>query len=98
LIGTSNQLLEFFLLGSSTFESHSIGHAYNTTIDGRDLQFTYSTADDQQLTGIVRYLDNPSAAAFAIPEPVTSLNVLVAIMLQAAFHLGERSRRRLRSN
>ena len=44
LIDTNKQLLEFFLLGNSTFASRSIGNSYNTAIDARDLTFKYSVA------------------------------------------------------
>ena len=56
LIGTNKQLLEFYLSGSSTFGSRSIGAGYNTAIDARDLTFKYSMANGQEFVGIVRYV------------------------------------------
>ena len=77
LIGTNKQLLEFYLLGSSTFGSRSIGAGYNTAIDARDLTFKYSMANGQEFVGIVRYVSGAGLGSSTVPEP-TSCEILLA--------------------
>jgi hypothetical protein len=77
LIATNQQLLEFYLLGSSTFTSHSIGAGYNTAVDARDLAFTYTTADGQEFLGVVRYVSGSGLASTVAPEPSTAVMLLV---------------------
>lgn len=76
LIGSNKQLLEFYLTGSSTFASRSIGAGYNPSIDARDLSFTYTSSDGRQLTGIVQYVTGAGAAA--VPEPTTLTLLILA--------------------
>lgn len=75
----NKQIAEFFLQGDSSFSSQAIGLGYNTTLDARDLTFTYTSADGLQLTGIVRYLSagQASEAAATVPEPSTPLISLI---------------------
>ena len=80
LIGTNKQLLEFYLTGSSTFASRSIGFGYNTAIDARDLTFKYSTADDQEFVGIVRYVSGAGLASSLVPEPATWAMLAMGMM------------------
>jgi hypothetical protein len=77
LIATNKQLLEFFLTGSSTFSSRSIGTGYDPSIDSRDLTFTYTTFDGRQLTGIVQYVTGAGAAA--VPEPTSLVLLIVGV-------------------
>jgi Lysyl oxidase len=84
LIGTNQQLLEFFLLGNSTFASHSIGGGYNTAIDARDLTFKYSMADGQEYAGIVRYVSGAGVGSSAVPEPA-AWAMLVVGMIATSF-------------
>jgi hypothetical protein len=67
----NKQIAEFFLQGDSSFGSQAIGLGYNTTLDARDLTFSYTSADGLQLTGIVRYLPTARAsdATTTVPEP-----------------------------
>ena len=71
IINTNKQLLEFFLLGSSTFASRSVGIGYNTAIDARDLAFKYSMAGGQEFIGVVRYVSGAGAGSSTVPEPAT---------------------------
>ena len=80
LIATNKQLLEFYLLGSSTFASRSIGGGYNTAIDARDLTFKYSIANDQEFVGIVRYVSGAGLASSNVPEPATWAMLVVGMM------------------
>jgi hypothetical protein len=80
LIATNSQLLEFYLLGSSTFASRSIGGGYKTSIDARDLIFKYSMADSQELVGTVRYVSGAASATSMVPEPVTWGMVVVGLV------------------
>lgn len=76
----NKQIAEFFLQGDSSFGSQAIGLGYNTTLDARDLTFTYTSADGLQLTGVVRYLPAPTAeAAATVPEPSMPLMGLFAL-------------------
>ncbi|MEX0611577.1 MAG: lysyl oxidase family protein [Pirellulales bacterium] len=80
LISTNQQFLEFFLLGSSTFASQTIGAGYNTAIDGRDLTFTYTTVGDQEFVGIVRYVSGAGLGSSAVPEPAAGAMFLAGIV------------------
>ena len=80
LIGTNGQLLEFYLLGSSTFTSRSIGSGYNIAIDARDLTFKYSMADEQEFVGIVRYVSGAGLGLSLVPEPAPWALILVGVM------------------
>lgn len=79
LIATNKQLMEFYLKGSSTFASYSIGRGYNTAIGATDLSFTYSAGNGSALAGIVRYVAGTGAEAAAIPEPSTWTLLAVAV-------------------
>lgn len=85
LIATNNQLLEFFLLGNSTFATRSIGTGYNAAIDARDLVFTYSTSAHQEFTGIVRYVSGAGLGAAEIPEPATWIVSVASLLLCTCF-------------
>ena len=78
LIASNKQLLEFYLDGSSTFSSRSIGAGYNASIDARDLAFTYTTSDGRQLTGIVQYVTGGAAAE--VPEPKSAILLVAATL------------------
>jgi len=80
LIGTSKQLLEFYLLGNSTFASRSIGGGYNAAIDARDLTFKYSMANDQEFVGVVRYVSGAGLGSSTVPEPATWAMLVVGMM------------------
>ncbi len=82
LISSTGQLLEFFLLGSSTFASRSIGTGYNTTLDKRDLVFTYTSADHQEFVGTVRYFSGAGLGS-SVPEPAAG--TLLLVVLAATF-------------
>jgi len=75
----NKQVAEFFLQGDSSFGSQAIGLGYNTTLDARDVTFTYTSADGLQLPGIVRYLSvgQASEAVATVPEPSTPLMSLI---------------------
>lgn len=83
LIANDDQLLEFFLLGSSTFASQSIGFGYDTNQGAGNLSFTYSNSSDQELVGAVSYVSSGSAAS-AVPEPSTAFLTLLASPAAAA--------------
>jgi hypothetical protein len=80
LIASNKQLLEFYLNGSSTFSSRSIGAGYNPSLEARDVTFTYTTSDGRQLAGIVQYVTGAGAAA--VPEPTTLVLLLFAVNCQ----------------
>jgi hypothetical protein len=84
LISTNTQLLEFYLLGNSSFASHSIGSGYNTAIDARDLTFKYSMADEQEFVGIVRYVSGVGLGLSPVPEPAAWALVFVGVMTMAS--------------
>ena len=84
LIATDKQLLEFYLAGNSTFASRSIGPGYNTSLDARDLTFSYSSADGSESTGIVRYVGGAGAAMLLVPEP-TTWTMLAAVVVATMF-------------
>ena len=91
LIDTNKQLLEFFLLGNSTFASRSIGNSYNTAIAARDLTFKYSVAGDQEFVGSVRYVSGAGQASSVLPEPATWATFVLGMMLiprRRRIHLG----------
>ncbi|MEO2047014.1 MAG: hypothetical protein ABGX16_10610 [Pirellulales bacterium] len=70
-LATNEQLIEAYLLGSSTFASdQSIGTGYNTALDARDLAFTYTTDSGESKVGVVQYV-NTASPVTAIPEPST---------------------------
>ncbi len=76
LIADKKQLLEFDLLGSSSFQKMDIGAGYDTAVDARDLAFAYSSADGLNIPGVVRYI--PSAGSVATPEP-TGLTLVAGL-------------------
>jgi hypothetical protein len=78
LIASNEHLLEFYLLGNSTFSAKSIGHGYNTAIDARDLLFKYSMADGQEFSGVVRYVSGGGTGS-TLPIPETPTQILIAI-------------------
>jgi hypothetical protein len=82
LIAANDQLLEFYLLGSSTFGSKSIGFGYNTIIDERDLVFMYTAASGQEFAGTVRYVTGAGSSSSVVPEPCSG-TMLVASLLTA---------------
>jgi hypothetical protein len=69
LVASDHQLWEFFLLGSSTFESGSLGSAYRPTVDARDLVFRYTDPQGRLVDGLVVYVDSAPASAAVVPEP-----------------------------
>ncbi len=79
LISTNKQFLEFYLLGSSTLASRSIGLGYNTSVGAQDLSFSYSSADGSELPGIVRYVTGAGGVAAPVPEPASWAILLTAI-------------------
>ncbi|MCC7085780.1 MAG: hypothetical protein IT427_12325, partial [Pirellulales bacterium] len=81
VIASNGQLLEFFLLGNSTFSTRSIGSGYNTTVDARDLVFQYSTAGNQEHTGIVRYVAGAGLGTSEVPEPSACSLLIVSLLI-----------------
>lgn len=81
LIDTNKQLLEYFLLGSSTFASRSIGVSYNTTIDARDVAFKYSVAGGQEFSGLVRYVSGPGSGSSIVPEPASWATLMLGMIV-----------------
>lgn len=68
----NKQIAEFFLQGDSTFGSQAIGLGYSTTLDARDLTFSYTSADGLQLAGVVRYVTGKETSLTTIvPEPAS---------------------------
>lgn len=66
---TDQRLTEAYLLGSSVFANDvSLGLGYDTTKDLRDLQFSYTTADNEIQIGSVQYINTANAIAL-VPEP-----------------------------
>jgi hypothetical protein len=64
-VPTTNQLVEAYLQGSSSIAvagSVSLGAAYNTTTDARDVMFVFRQSDGTYLSGDVVYV-NPTALA-----------------------------------
>ncbi len=58
--GSDSQLTEAFLLGSSLFDNsrtESLGQAYNTSLDARDLVFEYTDTLGDTRTGLIEYVD-----------------------------------------
>jgi hypothetical protein len=78
ILATNKQLLEFALTGDSTFATRSIGAGYNTTLDARDLAFTYTSADGVEVPGLVRYVSGGAAPA---PEPASNRLALAMIAM-----------------
>jgi hypothetical protein len=73
------------------FASQTIGTGYNTAIDGRDLSFSYTTAGDQEFTGVVRYVAGTGSGASPVPEPRTGAILLagmVAMLKSLRMYLG----------
>jgi len=91
LIAADDQLLEFFLLGSSSFGSQPIGAGYNTAIGAQNLSFSYTDSNGQKFAGAIAYVSNSSAAA-AVPEPSTAL---LTIFFSMPIALGVTGRRPL---
>lgn len=85
LIATNSQLLEYYLLGNSTFSTRSIGAGYNTAVDARDLVFTYSTAAHQEFTGVVRYVSGAGLGTAEIPEPATWIVSVIGLLFCGHF-------------
>lgn len=85
LIATNNQLLEYYLLGNSTFATRSIGFGYNFAVDARDLVFKYSTAAHQEFTGIVYYVSGAGLGTAEIPEPATWIVSVLGILITGCF-------------
>jgi Lysyl oxidase len=80
LNSSNKQLLEFYLSGSSTFASRSIGRGYDTSIDAKDLSFTYSSANGSEAVGLVRYVTSAAGqGASAVPEPASWAMLLGAL-------------------
>ncbi len=69
LVATDEQLLEFFLLGSTSFTQVTIGNAYNTSNGATNLLFNYTQATGEEMSGVVIYTGQVSAVA--VPEPST---------------------------
>jgi hypothetical protein len=80
LVSADDRLLEFFLLGDSTFASRTIGSGYDPTVDERDLVFTYSDVSGQEFTGTVRYVSNAGLVAPVVPEQATGTLLLVGLL------------------
>ncbi len=58
--GSDSQLTEAFLLGSSLFDGNrteSLGQAYNTSLDARDLIFEYTDTLGDTRTGRIEYVE-----------------------------------------
>lgn len=71
LIADDDQLLEYYLLGSSTFASRSIGHGYNVAQGATNLSFVYSDSLGQEFDGAVNYVSTSNATS--VPEPTTAV-------------------------
>jgi hypothetical protein len=80
IISANDQLLEFFLLGSATFASRSIGSGYDTNVDERDVAFTYTDVSGQEFVGTVRYVSNSGLAALVVPEQATGTMLLIGFL------------------
>ena len=81
LIATNSPLLEFFLAESSTFDSQSIGFAYDTSLDERDLKFTYTTAGGLELPGSVRYVSSNGGGMSGVPEPAAGRAFVIGFLI-----------------
>ena len=68
LISEDNQLLEFFLGGSSSFVSQSIGQGYDTALGSTSLGFKYTDSSFQEFVGAVTYTSAITIAT-SVPEP-----------------------------
>jgi hypothetical protein len=78
LIAANDHLLEFYLLGNSTFSNKSIGNGYNPAIDARDLTFKYSMANGQEFNGLVRYVSGGGMGS-TLPIPETPTQIMFAL-------------------
>ena len=72
IIAQDNQVLEFFLDGSSTFSTASVGEGYDTQQGATDLKFTYSTDTGAEFEGEVVYTTSNTRSA-SVPEPTSQL-------------------------
>lgn len=88
LIANDHQLMEFYLLGSSTFESHAIGSGYDTATDARDLSFAYTASDGHEFSGVVRYVSANASSSLAIPEPATAMMLLAGAVTILPWYRG----------
>ena len=87
-LATSQQLIEAYLLGNSTFASdRSLGFGYNAAVDARDLTFTYTTDADESQTGIVQYV-NTGGSAMAVPEPAAAWLLALAWLAACSLRRG----------
>ena len=68
LIAEDNHLLEFFLSGSSTFQTQAIGSGYNTAVGSTSLAFKYTDSSFQEFVGAVVYSASNSSVS-TVPEP-----------------------------
>lgn len=83
-LGTQNQLIESYLFGSSVLATDTpIGDGYDTSDDLRDLVFTYTTADNEKLTGTVVYTNLPVTIQ-TVPEPLSVGMSLVGFIIFAS--------------
>jgi hypothetical protein len=80
VIALDDQLLEFFLTGSSTFDEQSIGAGYDTNVDARDLTFAYTLSDGREFAGFVTYIGDGPAPTSGVPEPHAGCLLFVGAM------------------
>ncbi|MEM8947455.1 MAG: LamG domain-containing protein [Planctomycetota bacterium] len=84
-LATENRLIEAYLFDSSTFPSDTpIGQGYDTLKDSRDLQFSYTTADNELQIGSVQYV-NITGQLATVPEPASIVLVLVILGTSASY-------------
>jgi hypothetical protein len=79
LIASNSQLMEFFLLGNSTFASRTIGYGYNPAVGDQNLTFRYTLAGGLEFAGTVRYVSAGLGAA-VVPEPVSGSMFMVGLV------------------